>query len=66
VDNGVPICRLSPPCNIQAFFRFAAAALAVAVLAKDEEPEKLGTVIGIDLGTFFVPNTIRKPLIKAG
>ena len=37
-------------------FFFAAAALAVTVIAKDEEPEKLGTVIGIDLGT-FVPSS---------
>jgi hypothetical protein len=33
---------------------FAAAVLAVSVLAKDDEPEKLGTVIGIDLGKFFL------------
>ena len=31
-------------------FNSAAVAFTVAVLAKDEEPEKLGTVIGIDLG----------------
>ncbi|KAG7671738.1 hypothetical protein Ndes2526B_g07364 [Nannochloris sp. 'desiccata'] len=30
-----------------------AAVLAVSVLAKEEEPEKLGTVIGIDLGTTY-------------
>jgi hypothetical protein len=35
-------------------FLFAAAVLAVSVLAKDEEPEKLGTVIGIDLGKFSI------------
>ena len=29
----------------------AVAALAVNVLSKEEETEKLGTVIGIDLGT---------------
>ena len=33
---------------------FAAAALAVNVFSKDETTEKLGTVIGIDLGKLLL------------